>query len=70
MKLVINIENWKHINDEQVIEQVKKALDKGVKDGYFGSDNDNFLNKEKGTYYLNDYENSGVEIQVMYNKKK
>lgn len=70
MKLVINIENWKHINDEQVIEQVKKALDKGVKDGYFGGNDNSFLNKEKGTYYLNDYKNSGVEIQVMYNNKK
>lgn len=62
MKTNIIVHNWNHAPKAVVWEHVKKAIDMGILN--------NKLNEDKGAFYYNDYNNSGIEINITYKQRK
>lgn len=62
METNITVHNWKHAPKKDVWEHVKKAIDLGILN--------NELKEDKGTFHYNDYNNSGIEIDIKYKTKK
>lgn len=62
METNIIVHNWKHASKVVVWEQVRKAIDLGILN--------NKLNEDKGTFHYNDYNNSGIEIDIKYKTRK
>jgi len=62
METNINVHNWKHAPKNVVWEHVKKAIDMGILNRK--------LDEDSGTFHYNDYNNSGIEIDITYKQKK
>lgn len=62
METNINVHNWKRASKEVVWEHVKKAIDMGILNRE--------LNEDSGSFHYNDYNNSGIEIDITYKQKK
>lgn len=62
METNINVHNWKRAPKKVVWEHVKKAIDMGILNRK--------LDEDKGSFHYNDYNNSGIEIDITYKQKK
>lgn len=62
METNIIVHNWKHAPKVVVWEQVRKAIDIGILN--------HKLNEDSGSFHYNDYNNSGIEIDITYKQIK